>query len=151
MVKTKNGEVQIGATRRELLNLLIPFADDASSTTKTYSIRRNANVPSVFEIISPDNQIQAIVDLRDEESIKSFKKALKSIHMVDNPDVLTSNIGSPNAAKVFVKIKKFFANNKDGIKTIDVSNSIKFDFEDFKDNGLSGIGWYLKRRMLVTD
>ena len=151
MVKTKNGEVQIGATRRELLNLLIPFADDASSTTKTYSIRRNANVPSVFEIISPDNQIQAIVDFRDEESIKSFKKALKSIQMVDNPDVLTSNIGSPNAAKVFVKIKKFFANNKDGIKTIDVSNSIKFDFEDFKDNGLSGIGWYLKRGMLVTD
>ncbi len=151
IVKTKNGEVQIGATRRELLNLLIPFADDASSTAKTYSIRRNANVPSVFEIISPDNQIQAIVDLRDEGSIKSFKKALQSIQMVDNPDVLTSNIGSPNAAKVFVKIKKFFANNKDGIKTIDVSNSIKFDFEDFKDNGLSGIGWYLKRGMLVTD
>lgn len=151
IAKTKNGDVSIGATRRELLSLLIPFVDDSSSATKTYSIRRHPNIPSVFSILSPDGNVQNLVDLRNEESINKFKEGLRHIQMVDRPDILASRIGTPNAPTVFSKVKKFFANNKDGIRTIDVSGSIKFDFEDFKDRGLSGIGWYLKRGMIVTD
>lgn len=144
-------EVSIGATRRDLLNLLIPYKDGQNNTSRTYSIVRHQNIPSVFYIVDAQNKILAGIDFRDEKSIDTFKESLQNIRIVDTSDTFISRIGSQNAPSVFQKIKKFFATTKSGIKSLNISGNLKFDFEDFKGNGLSGIGWYVKHNMLVSD
>lgn len=143
-------DVSIGATRRELLGLLIPFEDDFNKAGKTFCIVRDTNNPTRFGIIDKNKKMVSWFDFRDQKTIDKFKQNLAKIQVVDTHETLASRIGSPKAVGVFNKIKRFFANNKHGIKTLDISPSIKFDMGDFKGDGISGIGWYIKRGMFNT-
>lgn len=144
-------DVSIGATRKDLLDLLIPYVDDISNFTKTWSIVRDPKIPSIFYIINPQKQAIANVDIRNQQSIDNFKKALKNVQLVERHDVLACRIGSNNATPAFAKIKKFFANNKSGIKSLNISENLKFEFDDFKGAGLSGLGWYVKHGVFSSD
>lgn len=144
-------DVSIGATRKDLLDLLIPYVDDISNFTKTWSIVRDQKIPSIFYIINPQKQAVANVDIRNQQSIDNFKEALKNVQLVERHDVLACRIGSNNATPAFAKIKKFFANNKSGIKSLNISENLKFEFDDFKGAGLSGLGWYVKHGVFSSD
>lgn len=144
-------DVSIGATRKDLLDLLIPYVDDISNFTKTWSIVRDPKIPSIFYIINPQKQAVANVDIRNQQSIDNFKEALKNVQLVERHDVLACRIGSNNATPAFAKIKKFFANNKSGIKSLNISENLKFEFDDFKGAGLSGLGWYVKHGVFSSD
>ena len=144
-------EVSIGATRKELLDILIPYVGDPNYVGKMWAITRDPKIPSIFNIMSPEKQVIAQVDIRSQASIDAFKQALQNIQIVEQNDILASRIGSNNATPAFAKIKKFFANTKSGVKSLNVSESLKFDFEDFKGNGLSGLGWYVKHGAFSSD
>lgn len=144
-------EVSIGATRKELLDILIPYVGDPNQARKTWAIVRNPNIPSIFAIVNPDGQSVAQVDTRSEKSINDFKQALQGVQIVEQNDILASRIGSYNATPAFSKIKKFFANTKSGAKAISISENLKFDFDDFKGEGLSGLGWYVKHDVFGSD
>lgn len=144
-------EISIGATRKELLDILIPYVGDPNYVGKMWAITRDPKIPSIFNIMNPEKQVIAQVDIRSQASIDAFKQALQNIQIVEQNDILASRIGSNNATPAFAKIKKFFANTKSGVKSLNVSESLKFDFEDFKGNGLSGLGWYVKHGAFSSD
>lgn len=59
-------------------------------------------------------------------------------------------MGSPNAVPAFKKIYQFFANDRTETRSLSLSDTLKFDFEDFQ-QGLSGLGWYVKHGAFVSN
>lgn len=151
-ITTINGQdVSIGATRKELLDILIPYVGDPNYVGKTWAIVRDQKIPSIFYIMNPNRNVVAQVDTRSQSSIDAFKQSLQNVQIVEQNNILASRIGSSEATPAFSKIKKFFANTKSGVKAINISENLKFDFEDFSGTGLSGLGWYVKHGAFLSD
>lgn len=149
---TINGkDVSIGVSRKELLDVILPYVDNINQVNRGYAIVRDKNIPSIFAIVNNKKQTIAQVDIRSEASINDFKVALANINVVEQNDILASRIGNHTATPTFAKIKKFFATTKSGIKSINISENLKFDFDDFIGNGLSGLGWYVKHGIFTSD
>lgn len=144
-------DVSLGVSRKELLDIILPYLEDINRVNRGYAIIRDNNLPSMFAIVNNQKQVIARVDIRNENSINEFKDALKTINVVEQNDVLASRIGNHTATPAFAKIKKFFATTKSGVKSINISENLKFDFEDFVENGLSGLGWYVKHGIFTSD
>ena len=165
-VFTQNGQaIRIEATRRQLLSLLIPYVNDISETENILSIVRDKNNPSTFYITSKNRtRVAAQVNLLSQKSIDDFKQQLATISVTETPRMLTSRLGDtrPTAMPVFASIRKFFADKNNKVKSLNISSSLKFDFEDFKltdstktpnkkNEGLSGLGWAIKTGWFTTD
>jgi hypothetical protein len=149
---TINGkDVSIGVSRKELLDVILPYVDDINQVNRGYAIVRDKNIPSLFAVVNNKKDVIARVDIRNEGSINDFKAALANINVVEQNDILASRIGNHTATPAFAKIKKFFATTKSGVKFINISENLKFDFDDFVDNGLSGLGWYVKHGIFISD
>lgn len=59
-------DVSIGATRKELLDLIIPYIDDTTQWRARYSIARDPRYPSMFYIIDGKNNVLSQVNMLDE-------------------------------------------------------------------------------------
>lgn len=164
-VFTQNGEnIRVDATRRQLLNLLIPYADDISGTENILSIVRDKTQPSVFYITAKNRTHPAVtVNINDNVSVQQFKQALSQLSVTERHEMLTSRLGSTgtNALPVFANIRKFFAKAENVGKTLNISPNLTFDFNDFKvvdstknpgkqNDGLTGLGWAIKHGWFVT-
>ena len=164
-VFTQNGQqIRINVTRRQLLNLLIPYADNLSDTENILSIVRDPVSPSVFSITAK-NRTQPVVtvNILDQKSIDDFRTALQNISVVEQHRMLGARLGddSQSAMPVFAGIRKFFADKNNTIKSLNISNNLKFDFEDFvsvpstktpnkQNDGLTGFGWAIKNGWFTT-
>lgn len=144
-------DVSLGVSRKELLDVILPYVDDINQVNRGYAIVRDKNIPSIFAVVNNQKQAIVQVDIRNENSINEFKAALANINAVEQNDILASRIGNHTATSAFAKIKKFFATTKSGIKSINISENLKFDFDDFVGNGLSGLGWYVKHGIFTSD
>lgn len=144
-------DVSLGVSRKELLDVILPYVDDINQVNRGYAIVRDKNIPSIFAVVNNQQQAIAKIDTRNEASINDFKAALANINVVEQNDILASRIGNHTATPAFAKIKKFFATTKSGIKSINISENLKFDFDDFAGNGLSGLGWYVKHGIFTSD
>jgi len=144
-------DVSLGVSRKELLDVILPYVDDINQVNRGYAIVRDKNIPSIFAVVNNKKQAIVQVDIRNENSINEFKAALANINVVEQNDILASRIGNHTATPAFAKIKKFFATTKSGIKSINISENLKFDFDDFVGNGLSGLGWYVKHGIFTSD
>lgn len=144
-------DVSLGVSRKELLDVILPYVSDINQVARGYAIVRDKNIPSIFAVVNNQKQAIAQVDIRNEGSINDFKAALANINVVEQNDILASRIGNHTATPAFAKIKKFFATTKSGVKSINISENLKFDFDDFVDNGLSGLGWYVKHGIFTSD
>ena len=152
-ITTVNGKpVAIGATKKQLLSLLMPIVtnvDDADA----YSILRDTQNPSTFYVVvRTSNQPVFTVNMLDSQSVASFKQFLLQTDMPLHNRVMVSRIGSSTnkTPSVFVNIKKFFGQNAD-VQSLVVTPDIKFDRSDILGEGLSGLGWYIKNGRLITD
>ena len=144
-------DVSLGVSRKELLDVILPYVDDINQVNRGYAIVRDKNIPSIFAVVNNQKQAIAQVDIRNESSINDFKASLANINVVEQNDILASRIGNHTATPAFAKIKKFFATTKSGVKSINISENLKFDFDDFVGNGLSGLGWYVKHGIFTSD
>lgn len=157
--------VSVGATRRQLLELLMPYADGIQYVKNTLSIVKDSQHPNVFHIIKKGmNAPLATVDVLNDQSVSNFQAVLNRLSVTERHDVLACRLGdtSATAVPVFQGIRNFFANKKNSkIKSLSISPNLKFDFEDFTDQqsqrvpnkinqGLSGMGWYIKHGVFVT-
>lgn len=152
-ITTINGkQVAIGATKKQLLSLLMPIVtnvDDAAA----YSILRDTQNPSTFYVVvRTSNQPVFTVNMLDPQSVASFKQFLSQTDIPLHNRVMVSRIGNSTnkTPSVFVNIKKFFGQNAD-VQSLVVTPDIKFDRSDILGEGLSGLGWYIKNGRLITD
>lgn len=164
-VFTQNGQtIRIEATRRQLLSLLIPYANSIQDTDNILSIVRDQTNPSLFSITAK-NRTQPVVtvNIMDPQSVQDFRQVLSELSVTELHRTMGARLGdnSQTALPVFANIRKFFANKNNTIKSITISPSLKFDFDDFKtipstrdpnvrNNGLSGFGWMLKNGWFTT-
>jgi len=51
-------DVSLGVSRKELLDVILPYVDDINQVNKGYAIVRDKNIPSIFAVVN--NQKQAI-------------------------------------------------------------------------------------------
>ena len=152
-VITINGEPRsIGVSNRNVLSLLMPIVNNANDADG-YSIMRDEQNPSVFRIVTRETpQGVASVNMLDPNSIESFKKFLEFAEIPLDKKTLVSRIGASlnNTPQVFKDIKRFFGQNAN-VQSLAITPDIRFDRSDILENGLSGLGWYIKTGRLITN
>ena len=146
----KGKSVNTGISKKDLLSLIMPYIDSIEQSGRAYSLIRDPRVPSVFHIVQNKNIILS-VDIRNEKSIANFRNALNNLSIEQNNNILARKLGNKEADAVFKAAEKFFRDNTDGVTEFTVSDSITMSAEDFKNGGISGLAWYVKNGILVSD
>ena len=146
----KGKSVNTGISKKDLLSLIMPYIDSMEQSGKVYALLRDSKIPSVFHVVQNQNVILS-VDIRNQKSIEDFKKALGGLSIEQDNNILARKLGGKEANAVFKAAEKFFRNNTDGVTEFTVSDSITLSADDFKNGGISGLAWYIKNGILVSD
>ena len=115
MITVNGQEKNIGATRKQIMSLLLPIVNDTDQAAG-YSILRDSVNPSTFHIVVRTQEQPVIsVNLLDPQSVAAFKQFLSKTQMPLFNKILVSRIGSDSnkTMDVFKKIKRFFGQNAD--------------------------------------
>lgn len=167
--KEINGQVyNIKATPRQIINLMIPMIDNPQQLGNADSIIRDPNNPMVVYVmkrtdLAANSTGRGRFDLSTEQGIIDFTNVLKTMSISERHDVLSSRLGSFNGTEgqvlPFGGIKQFFIEQNGAVTSLDITDTIKFDLEDFKTvtsqsgvrrQGVNGFAYYLKHGMLIT-
>ena len=167
--KEIDGKVyDLHATRRQIAGLMLPIVDNPQQLGNADSIIRDPNNPMVVYImkrtdLATGSTGRGRFDLSTQQGIDDFKEILSTMSIAERHDVLSSRLGSfdkvEGSSLPFGGIKQFFIEQRGNITSVDITDAIKFDLEDFKTNtsksgvkrqGVNGFAYYLKHGMLIT-
>ena len=167
--KEINGkQYNLHATPRQIINLLLPLVDDPSQLGNADSIIRDPRDSNVVYIMKRkdlafNNLGRGRFDLSTAEGINSFIQTLSTMSIAERHDVLNSRLGqfqgNQTSQLPFGGIKQFFIEQNGNITALNITDTIKFDLEDFKSvtaksgvkrQGVNGFAYYLKHGMLRT-
>ena len=146
----KGKSVNTGISKKDLLSLIMPYIDSIQQSGRAYALLRDPRTPSVFYVVQ-DQKVILSVDMRNDKSIADFKKALGGLSIEQDNNILARKLGNKDANAAFKAAEKFFRNNTEGITELTISDSIKLRADDFKSGGISGLAWYIKNGILVSD
>lgn len=162
--------INLGATARQFANLLFPILDGVDvldgvdAISGAASIVRDMVRPGYVYIMNrTDNAAgisRGVFNLLDPKSREDFVKMLSELSIPDRKDVMRSRLGKEQKSVLipFYELRKVFADND--IDQIKITDTLVFDKEDFRmhisadgsvKEGISGLAWYLKRGIIVTD
>lgn len=167
--KEINGQVyNLYATPRQIVNLMLPLVDNPQELGNADSIIRDPNNPMVVYIMKRTDLAAGTVgrgrfDLTNPADVDKFTKELATMSIAERHDVLSSRLGSftnpQDQVLPFAGIRKFFVEQNGAVTSLDITDTIKFDLEDFKTvtsksgvrrQGVNGFAYYLKHGMLIT-
>lgn len=146
----KGKSVNTGISKKDLLSLIMPYIDSIQQSGRAYALLRDPRTPSVFYVVQ-DQKIILSVDMRNDKSIADFKEALGGLSIEQDNNILARKLGNKDANAAFKAAEKFFRNNTEGVTELTISDSIKLRADDFKNGGISGLAWYIKNGILVSD
>lgn len=156
----ENGEGK-GLTCIDVLNMFIPYGAYGEQSKAHIHLKYDSQNAHIIHLIDSRRNAskQLISDLRfdlsTQEGIDSFKEELQKHTRSTDWEFMANRFGSAQQdSKVMAKAEKALMKRKQNGKKVELTfgqSSIRFTEDDFKEQGLSGLGWYIKNGFIDTN
>lgn len=159
--ETLNGKTN-GVSNRALASLLMPIAASQDNLVGLKAIELIPGRPGVIRIrmrqdLATNNQLgyAGEIDLNTDAGKTHFRSVMKTLTIPEQHSFMLARLGSNKDNTLPIKaIRDWFIQHPDQ-QQFKVTETLTFDMSDFKAvdgySGLSGLGWYIKHGVFLTD
>ena len=159
--ETLNGKTN-GVSNRALASLLMPIAASQDNLVGLKAIELIPGRPGVIRIrmrqdLATNNQLgyAGEIDLNTDAGKTHFRSVMKTLTIPEQHSFMLARLGSNKDSTLPIKaIRDWFIQHPDQ-QQFKVTETLTFDISDFKAvdvySGLSGLGWYIKHGVFLTD
>ena len=156
-----NGKTN-GVSNRTLASLLMPIAASQDNLVGLKAIELIPGRPGVIRIrmrqdLAANNQLgyAGEIDLNTDAGKTNFRSVMKTLTIPEQHSFMLARLGSNKDSTLPIKaIRDWFIQHPDQ-QQFKVTETLTFDMSDFKAvdgySGLSGLGWYVKHGVFLTD
>ena len=156
-----NGKTN-GVSNRALASLLMPIAASQDNLVGLKAIELIPGRPGVIRIrmrqdLAANNQLgyAGEIDLNTDAGKTNFRSVMKTLTIPEQHSFMLARLGSNKDNTLPIKaIRDWFIQHPDQ-QQFKVTETLTFDMSDFKAvddySGLSGLGWYVKHGVFLTD
>lgn len=156
-----NGKTN-GVSNRTLASLLMPIAASQDNLVGLKAIELIPGRPGVIRIrmrqdLATNNQLgyAGEIDLNTDAGKTHFRSVMKTLTIPEQHSFMLARLGSNKDSTLPIKaIRDWFIQHPDQ-QQFKVTETLTFDMSDFKAvdgySGLSGLGWYIKHGVFLTD
>ena len=156
-----NGKTN-GVSNRTLASLLMPIAASQDNLVGLKAIELIPGRPGVVRIrmrqdLATNNQLgyAGEIDLNTDAGKTNFRSVMKTLTIPEQHSFMLARLGSNKDNTLPIKaIRDWFIQHPDQ-QQFKVTETLTFDISDFKavddHSGLSGLGWYIKHGVFLTD
>lgn len=156
-----NGKTN-GVSNRALASLLMPIAASQDNLVGLKAIELIPGRPGVVRIrmrqdLATNNQLgyAGEIDLNTDAGKTNFRSVMKTLTIPEQHSFMLARLGSNKDSTLPIKaIRDWFIQHPDQ-QQFKVTETLTFDMSDFKAvdgySGLSGLGWYVKHGVFLTD
>lgn len=156
-----NGKTN-GVSNRTLASLLMPIAASQDNLVGLKAIELIPGRPGVIRIrmrqdLAANNQLgyAGEIDLNTDAGKTNFRSVMKTLTISEQHSFMLARLGSNKDNTLPIKaIRDWFIQHPDQ-QQFKVTETLTFDMSDFKAvddySGLSGLGWYVKHGVFLTD
>lgn len=156
-----NGKTN-GVSNRTLASLLMPIAASQDNLVGLKAIELIPGRPGVVRIrmrqdLASNNQLgyAGEIDLNTDVGKTNFRSVMKTLTIPEQHSFMLARLGSNKDSTLPIKaIRDWFIQHPDQ-QQFKVTETLTFDMSDFKAvddySGLSGLGWYVKHGVFLTD
>lgn len=156
-----NGKTN-GVSNRALASLLMPIAASQDNLVGLKAIELIPGRPGVIRIrmrqdLAANNQLgyAGEIDLNTDAGKTNFRSVMKTLTIPEQHSFMLARLGSNKDSTLPIKaIRDWFIQHPDQ-QQFKVTETLTFDMSDFKAvgdySGLSGLGWYVKHGVFLTD
>lgn len=156
-----NGKTN-GVSNRTLASLLMPIAASQDNLVGLKAIELIPGRPGVIRIrmrqdLAANNQFgyAGEIDLNTDAGKTNFRSVMKTLTIPEQHSFMLARLGSNKDSTLPIKaIRDWFIQHPDQ-QQFKVTETLTFDMSDFKAvddySGLSGLGWYVKHGVFLTD
>ena len=156
-----NGKTN-GVSNRTLASLLMPIAASQDNLVGLKAIELIPGRPGVVRIrmrqdLASNNQLgyAGEIDLNTDAGKTNFRSVMKTLTIPEQHSFMLARLGSNKDNTLPIKaIRDWFIQHPDQ-QQFKVTETLTFDMSDFKAvddySGLSGLGWYVKHGVFLTD
>lgn len=156
-----NGKTN-GVSNRALASLLMPIAASQDNLVGLKAIELIPGRPGVIRIrmrqdLATNNQLgyAGEIDLNTDTGKTHFRSVMKTLTIPEQHSFMLARFGSNKDSTLPIKaIRDWFIQHPDQ-QQFKVTETLTFDMSDFKAvdgySGLSGLGWYIKHGVFLTD
>lgn len=156
-----NGKTN-GVSNRALVSLLMPIAASQDNLVGLKAIELIPGRPGVVRIrmrqdLASNNQLgyAGEIDLNTDAGKTNFRSVMKTLTIPEQHSFMLARLGSNKDSTLPIKaIRDWFIQHPDQ-QQFKVTETLTFDMSDFKAvddySGLSGLGWYVKHGVFLTD
>lgn len=156
-----NGKTN-GVSNRALASLLMPIAASQDNLVGLKAIELIPGRPGVIRIrmrqdLAANNQLgyAGEIDLNTDAGKTNFRSVMKTLTIPEQHSFMLARLGSNKDNTLPIKaIRDWFIQHPDQ-QQLKVTETLTFDMSDFKAvddySGLSGLGWYVKHGVFLTD
>lgn len=156
-----NGKTN-GVSNRALASLLMPIAASQDNLVGLKAIELIPGRPGVVRIrmrqdLAANNQLgyAGEIDLNTDAGKTNFRSVMKTLTIPEQHSFMLARLGSNKDSTLPIKaIRDWFIQHPDQ-QQFKVTETLTFDMSDFKAvddySGLSGLGWYVKHGVFLTD
>lgn len=156
-----NGKTN-GVSNRALASLLMPIAASQDNLVGLKAVELIPGRPGVVRIrmrqdLAANNQLgyAGEIDLNTDAGKTNFRSVMKTLTIPEQHSFMLARLGSNKDNTLPIKaIRDWFIQHPDQ-QQFKVTETLTFDMSDFKAvddySGLSGLGWYVKHGVFLTD
>lgn len=156
-----NGKTN-GVSNRALASLLMPIAASQDNLVGLKAIELIPGRPGVIRVrmrqdLAANNQLgyAGEIDLNTDAGKTNFRSVMKTLTIPEQHSFMLARLGSNKDNTLPIKaIRDWFIQHPDQ-QQFKVTETLTFDISDFKAvddySGLSGLGWYVKHGVFLTD
>ena len=156
-----NGKTN-GVSNRALASLLMPIAASQDNLVGLKAIELIPGRPGVVRIrmrqdLATNNQLgyAGEIDLNTDAGKTNFRSVMKTLTIPEQHSFMLARLGSNKDNTLPIKaIRDWFIQHPDQ-QQFKATETLTFDMSDFKAvddySGLSGLGWYVKHGVFLTD
>lgn len=156
-----NGKTN-GVSNRTLASLLMPIAASQDNLVGLKAIELIPGRSGVIRIrmrqdLAANNQLgyAGEIDLNTDAGKTNFRSVMKTLTIPEQHSFMLARLGSNKDSTLPIKaIRDWFIQHPDQ-QQFKVTETLTFDMSDFKAvddySGLSGLGWYVKHGVFLTD
>lgn len=156
-----NGKTN-GVSNRTLASLLMPIAASQDNLVGLKAIELIPGRPGVIRIrmrqdLAANNQLGYVgeIDLNTDAGKTNFRSVMKTLTIPEQHSFMLARLGSNKDNTLPIKaIRDWFIQHPDQ-QQFKVTETLTFEMSDFKAvddySGLSGLGWYVKHGVFLTD
>lgn len=149
-------------SNRTLASLLMPIAASQDNLVGLKAIELIPGRPGVIRIrmrqdLAANNQLgyAGEIDLNTDAGKTNFRSVMKTLTIPEQHSFMLARLGSNKDNTLPIKaIRDWFIQHPDQ-QQFKVTETLTFDMSDFKAvddySGLSGLGWYIKHGVFLTD